>query len=83
VADWDAADSPGLRRNLIGVLRDARDRAARREVPTVEAARRWQRGAMAGLTVPDKKYVGRFRGETGLKTMRVWVGAREGAPPSE
>jgi hypothetical protein len=50
-------------------------------VPTVEAARRWQRDARAGLTVPDKKYVGRFRGETGLKTMRVWVGAREGAPP--
>lgn len=79
MADWDA-DSAGLRQNLIGALRDARNRAARRDVPTVEAARRWQRDTMAGVTVPDKKYVGRFRGEAGLETTRVWVGAREGAP---
>lgn len=80
MADWDA-DSPRLRQNLIDALRDARDRAARREVPTVEDARRWQRDTMAGLTVPDKKYVGRFRGEPGVESTRVWVGAREGAPP--
>ena len=36
---------------------------------------------MAGLKVPDKKYVGRFRGEPGLETTRVWVGGYEGAPP--
>ena len=36
---------------------------------------------MAGLKVPDKKYVGRFRGEPGLETTRVWVGGHEGAPP--
>jgi len=36
---------------------------------------------MAGLKVPDKKYVGRFRGEPGLETTRVWVGGQEGAPP--
>ena len=36
---------------------------------------------MAGLKVPDEKYVGRFRGEPGLETTRVWVGGHEGAPP--
>ena len=36
---------------------------------------------MAGLKVPDKKYVGRFRGEPGLETMRVWVDGHEGALP--
>lgn len=80
MADWDA-DSPRLRQNLVGVLRDVRDRAARREVPAVEDARRWQRDTMAGLKVPDKKYVGRFRGEPGLETTRVWVDGNEGAPP--
>jgi hypothetical protein len=80
VADWDA-DSPRLRQNLVGVLRDVRDRAARGDVPAVEDARRWQGDTMAGLKVPDKKYVGRFRGEPGLETTRVWVGGHEGAPP--
>ena len=80
MADWDA-DSPRLRQNLVGVLRDVRDRAARRDVPAVEDARRWQRDTMAGLKVPDKKYPGRFRGEPGLETTRVWVGGDEGAPP--
>ena len=36
---------------------------------------------MAGLKMPDKKYVGRFRGEPGLETTRVWVDGHEGAPP--
>jgi len=60
VADWDA-DSPRLRQNLIGVLRDARDRALRREVPALEDVRRWHRDAMAGLAVPDPRFLGRFR----------------------
>jgi hypothetical protein len=80
VADWDA-DSPGLRHNLVRVLRDVRDRVARRDVLTVEDARRWHGDTMAGLQVPDKKYVGRFRGESGLETTRVWVDGHEGAPP--
>jgi hypothetical protein len=80
VADWDA-DSPALRQNLVRVLRDVRDRAARREVLTIEDARRWHRDTMAGLEVPDRKHVGRFRGESGLETTRVWVDGREGAPP--
>lgn len=36
---------------------------------------------MAGLTVPDKKYAGRFRGEADLETARVWVGPHEGTAP--
>lgn len=82
MADWDA-DSPRLRRNLIHVLRDARDRAIRRDLPTVEDARRWQRDSMAGLDAPDERYVGRFRGEAGLESTRVWVGGREGAAPAD
>lgn len=82
MADWDA-DSPRLRQNLTEVLRDVRDRALRREVPSLEDARRWHRDTMAGLQVPDPKYVGRFRGEPGLETTRVWVGPHEGAPPDK
>ena len=82
MADWDA-NSPRLLQNLIEVLRDARDSAVRRDVPTVEDARNWQRDTMAGLGVPDAKYVGSFRGEFGLETTRVWIGSHEGVPPGE
>lgn len=81
MADWDA-DSPRLRQNLINVLRDVRKRAVRRDQPTVEDARRWHRGVMTGLRVPDGKYRGRFRGERGLETPRVWIGAHEGVGPA-
>lgn len=81
MADWDA-DSPRLRQNLIELLRDVRERAVRREPPTVEDARRWHRDMMTGLRVPDGNYRGRFRGEPGLETMRVWIGAREGVRPA-
>lgn len=82
MADWDA-DSPRLRQNLTKVLRNARDRARRRDIPTVEAARAWQKDTMAGLDVPDSSYVGRFRGERGIETCRVWIGAKEGVSPDE
>src|SRR5256885_2859632 len=36
---------------------------------------------MAGLDVPNPKYVGRFRGEPGLETTRSWIGRLEGVPP--
>ena len=81
MADWDA-NSPRLRQNLSNVLRDARGRARRRDQLTVEDARRWQRDSMAGLDVPDDKYRGRLRGETGLETTRVWIGGREGVAPA-
>ncbi len=38
---------------------------------------------MAGLAVPDANCVGRFRGEPGLETARVWVGSHEGALPGD
>ena len=82
MADWDA-DSPRLRRNLIGVLRDARDRALRRDVPALEDLRRWHRDAMAGLAIPAPGLLGRFRGETGLESARVKVGSLEGVAPGE
>ena len=80
MADWDA-DSPGLRQNLTEVLRNARDRAVGREVPSLEDLRRWHRGTMAGLEVPDVGGVGCFRVEAGLEPVRVWIGAHEGVAP--
>jgi Fic/DOC family len=81
VVDWDE-DSPRLRSNLAQVLRSVRDAARRRSVPKINDARNWQRDTIAGLGLPDSKYVGRFRGEPGLKTTRVWIGSRQGAAPS-
>jgi hypothetical protein len=82
VADWDE-DSAQLRSNLTQVLRDVRDSAVRRDLPTVEAARNWQANTMAGLEAPDAKYVGRFRGEPGLENTRVWIDAKEGVAPAQ
>lgn len=64
MASWDD-DSPKLRANLTHVLRGIRDRARRRDMPSVDDARGWQKAAMAGLLVPHKDYVGGFRGEGG------------------
>ena len=38
---------------------------------------------MSGLRVPDPTFVGRFRGETGLETYRVRVGAHSGLAPAD
>jgi Fic/DOC family len=75
VADWDA-NSRRLRENLTRTLRAARDSARRRDVPTIELARAWQRDTMAGLDVPSHQQVGRFRGEPGLKRLQVHVGSK-------
>jgi hypothetical protein len=82
MTNWDE-DSPKLRRNLATVLRRIRDGAVRREIPTVESARQWQRETMEGLAVPFQAFVGRFRGEEGVKDTRVWVGAAEGVGPKQ
>lgn len=74
---------PAVAKNLTQVLRDIRDSAQRREAPTLEAARKWQSDAMAGLEVPKPEFVGRFRGEPGAKANRVWIGSIEGAPPAD
>ncbi len=78
--DWDD-DSPALRRNLETVFRQVEGEAARRAVPTVAAARRWQTQIMKGLAASTPKHVGRFRGEPGLERCGVQVDGVQGAAP--
>ena len=66
MADWDE-DSPKLRANLAGALREVRDVAANRNIPSASDALKWQSDTMKGLKAPDAKYVGRFRGTKGLR----------------
>jgi Fic/DOC family len=82
VADWDE-DSPQLRQNLTQVLRRIRDSALRRNAPTLDAARQWQADTLAGLQMPKPAYVGRFRGEPGIKNVHVTIGAAQGVPPAD
>jgi len=82
MADWDK-DSPRLRANLAKVLREIRDSALRRDLPSIDSAREWQRSSMEGLDVPDPNYVGRYRGEKGIENVRVWIGTYEGAVPGK
>ncbi len=80
--EWDK-DSPRLRQNLKQVLKDILLAAERREIPTLEAARHWQSRMMEGLNVPDRRYVGAFRGEPGLEHIQVRVGANYGVDSVE
>jgi hypothetical protein len=82
VADWDE-DSPRLRENLNNVLSKIRDDAERRVKLTLESARQWQRGTMDGLEVPSPGHVGKYRGEVGVKRIRVWIGTAEGVDPRQ
>ncbi len=75
--EWDE-DSPRLRKNLSQILKEIVRAAERREIPTVETARHWQSLMMDGLNVPDRLYVGAFRGEPGLERTQVRVGANYG-----
>lgn len=80
MANWDD-DSPRLRENLKQVLRGIRDSARRRDVPSVDEARGWQKATMAGLDVPHQDYVGGFRGEDGkLKHCELRIGRARGVP---
>ena len=72
--EWDK-DSPRLRQNLGQVLKEIVRAAGQREVPTLETARHWQSRMMEDLEVPDRRYVGAFRGEPDLERMQVRVGA--------
>jgi Fic family protein len=76
-------DSPRLQQNLGQVLKEIVHRAERREIPTVEAARHWQSRMMAGLDVPDPRYMGAFRGEPGLERTQIRVGANYGADSAD
>jgi Fic family protein len=78
VPDWDE-DSPQLRENLADVLEEIVRAAEQRETPTLEAARQWQTLVVRGLDVPHARFVGAFRGETGLESVQVIVGANYGA----
>ena len=82
MADWDA-DSPQLRRNLAKVLATVKADAQKRGMPKVAAAKRWQRETMAGLTVPNRDHVGRFRGEPALKNVGVMIGGVPGIPTAQ
>ena len=75
--NWDE-DSTRLRENLARVLEEIIRGAAQREIPTLEAAKRWQTRLMAGLDVPESRFVGAFRGEPGLENLQVKVGASFG-----
>lgn len=74
---WDE-NSPQLRRNLTLVLGEIVSSAERREYPTLAAVKRWHSLLMKGLTVPDARFVGTFRGEPGLEDVEVQVGVHYG-----
>ena len=76
--NWDE-DSPELRQSLTQILSEISERAERREPPTVELARRWQRLFMQGLDA-DRRNVGAFRGERGLERTGVRIGPHRGTP---
>ncbi|MEO0566553.1 MAG: Fic family protein [Pseudomonadota bacterium] len=75
--DWDQ-DSSTLKRNLTEAYKRSRNQALHREAPSVELAREWHVTTMSELNVPDQKYVGRFRGETGLVGCEVRIGGSNG-----
>lgn len=81
MADWDE-DSSKLRGNLASVLREVRDAAVRRAVPSASDALQWQADTMKGFKTPNARYVGNFRGTKGLQNVRVWIGSHEGVAPS-
>jgi Fic/DOC family len=82
VPEWDK-DSPRLRQNLGQVLKEIVRAAERREIPNLEAARYWQSRMIEGLDVPDRRYVGAFRGAPGLERIQVMVGANYGVDSVE
>lgn len=75
--DWDE-DSSTLFRNLNEAHKHSRNQALNREPPSIEMAREWHVTTMSELSVPDQKYVGRFRGETGLERCEVRIGRSNG-----
>jgi Fic family protein len=82
VPSWDE-NSPQLRKNLAQVLAAIVREAKQRRPPTVDSAKRWQALFMKGLTVPDARFVGAFRGEPGLENIQVRIGAHYGVDASE
>jgi Fic family protein len=77
--EWDE-DSPELGHNLRAVLCRIRDAAQQRKRLTLKMICGWHRYTMRGLAVPNNKWIGRFRDETGLETIEVRVGGHRGSP---
>jgi len=67
-----------MRENLARVLEEIHRGADQRKIPTLEAAKGWQARLMAGLEVPDSRFIAAFRGEPGLENLQVKVGANFG-----
>ena len=83
MASWDQ-DSPQLRQNLSKVLDEiVLTTTQRREYPTAASSKRWHSLLMKNLAVPDARFVGAFRGEPGLETIQVRVGAHYGVDAAE
>jgi hypothetical protein len=72
-----------LRKNLGQVLKEIVRAAERREIPTLDTTRHWQSRMMEGLGVPDRRYLGAFRGEPGLEHTQVRVGANYGVDSAD
>jgi Fic family protein len=70
--DWDA-DSPRLRANLEKVLGDIVARSTTRPLPSLSMAKAWHRAVMTGLAVPQRAYVGKFRGKGALRYVMVRI----------
>lgn len=77
--DWDE-DSAELLENLKRAYRLSRDEARLRAAAGLGQARQWHSMIMDGLSVPDRKFVGTFRGERGLEGCEVRIGLRAGIP---
>jgi hypothetical protein len=63
---------------LSSVFETIRDDSRRWTFVSVETVRLWHTAILRGFTVPDPRYIGRFRGETGLEKVQVQVSGRFG-----
>lgn len=80
--NWDE-DSSELRQNLARIQQQLPQEARKREIPTREMARRWQKDFMQGLKADDPKYIGAFRGEPGVEGIGAQIGRYWGARSSD
>lgn len=80
IPDWDE-DSSHLCRNMVELLRRVRNKSRKRLPPNLASIRDRHTRMMEGLTVPDSSMVGKFRGEKGLRGIRVRIGLYFGVEP--
>jgi hypothetical protein len=79
LASWDE-DSPELEGNLAAVLLALGESAIRRDVASADRFKAWHARTMEGLEVDDPAFVGRFRGEDGVRGIDVRVLECFGSP---